>query len=369
MVSELISFYPDQMEICLSERCNFECDYCFMNKSCSENLSFEGAAKGVEHFLSSGRKIVTITFNSGEPLINFKILKKVIGYIFSRSEELNIQARIVVTTNCLLLNRKIFDYFSKDKRLMLNISLDGMKDFHDKHRKIKGRERVSSFDMIWNNISNITKEGIRVISTVTPENISHISDNLEFLMRNGFRKFDIFPQMFTVYNKGQLEIFKEQIDHVNSIILKEKFNGTDTDIFLTNRVWGRTCYNKILLGSDGRFYLFDAITILPYEKRENYAIGDIHRGINYRKRVELFNSIIKDVNGSANYKCSSCKLYGMCLLPIPLYLWCKDRGKPFMKYLNSFCKIAEILISLNVQNKLIMNEAQNKILSGRNGCG
>ena len=145
--------YPSQMEICISERCNLDCNYCFINKINPRELSMEQARRGIDLFLNMGPKKKTITFNSGEPLLKAKKLSNIIVYALSKAKERNIKLDIIVTTNGLLLNRRIFNFLSN--KAQINISMDGRKESHDAHRLLKSAKKCASFERIQKNTKHL----------------------------------------------------------------------------------------------------------------------------------------------------------------------------------------------------------------------
>ena len=123
-----LSFYPPQLEICLSEKCNLDCDYCFINKSCKGKLIFSSIQKGIEIFFNTSQKRKLVSFNSGEPLIHFNLLQKTIDCLIKKANNKNVHLDIILTTNGILLDKKKLKFLSSKKdKIILNLSLDGRK--------------------------------------------------------------------------------------------------------------------------------------------------------------------------------------------------------------------------------------------------
>ena len=356
-----LSFYPPQLEICLSEKCNLDCDYCFINKSCKGKLIFSSIQKGIEIFFNTSQKRKLVSFNSGEPLIHFNLLQKTIDCLIKKANNKNVHLDIILTTNGILLDKKKLKFLSSKKdKIILNLSLDGRKKSHDLHRKIRGEIQQSSFDIIWNNIRNIdnfSKKDIRVILTFTPKTLPYLLSNLKFLIKKGFVKFDFFPQMFVFWPDKKLkqlnEIFKEFTSFYISYLKK---GGEFLDLYLLNRIYSSSCYNKLLLGSDGNFYLFDGILCLPISERKKYIIGNIKNGIDYKKRMVLFQQLFSEILKLTNNSCLKCDLQQLCACPVPIYLWSSVNKKNFNKLFQNFCQISRIYVTATNEIKKTLKE-------------
>lgn len=339
------SFYPSQLEVSITEQCNHNCDYCWVKKESQIVIDKENLKKGVDIFLALPNLENTITFTTNEPFMYPDIYKEAIRHILKAK---NKDVNLVTTTNGLNLTREIADFlkesFTKIKdRFRLNISIDGNKHSHDKHRKVSSANCLSSFDFAWSNFNSLPKEFPRVICTVTPSEVKRLNTNIDFLVNNKFKKIDIFPQVFTIWKKDDLKILGKEY----SVLVSRINNGEVplSDFRALNRLWGKTHYNKLLLASDNNFYLFEWILAIPLNKRKRFLIGNTKKGIDLNKRARMFNSLFSEAFVATKHKCLNCSNKSMCGLPLPLLIWCKYSNLDFTKYFNNFCKVAGIAIN------------------------
>lgn len=129
----------------VTERCNINCDYCYVYNKGNEDFKFRPALmKNAEfaeitRFLFEGAKDLSATklsvvFHGGEPLL----LKKHVFAAFCQSlrdgAPDGLEVNIGVQTNALLLDDQWIDLFHKHK-VMVSVSIDGPADVHDAHRK------------------------------------------------------------------------------------------------------------------------------------------------------------------------------------------------------------------------------------------
>jgi len=349
---------PCQMDICFSEKCNLNCEYCFVNKTSADVLDLKTVKKAVDAFYNLPNKNKTITFTTSEPFLYPEMFMGAVRYIFAKADEKNINIGVVATTNGVLFDKKMQNFVvGLDNRFTLNFSLDGDKKSHDLHRKFRVKSKLSTFEKAMRNFNHFLKrKNVRIIMTVTPETVEHIRDNVRFIAKKNFRNIDVFPQVFALWPQKNLISLKSGLNKLVDDFNSGKIKG---DLRLLNRLWGATHYAKILLGSDGKFYLFEWVLPLKYEQRKAYIIGGAGK-IDMQKRQALFKLLFENIEEKTKHKCKSCENKSFCSNPLPLYLWCVYKKKDFGRYFKNFCRIAEIMIAAS---KKIKNK--NKLDSGK----
>lgn len=139
----------------LTNQCNLSCQYCYefgedkvaTPEGKKKFMDLETAKASVDFLLeqSEGRHAIHITFFGGETLMNFPLLKQVVGYATERAAA---QGRFIdfsLTTNATLLTPAIIDFLSENQ-IGVTVSMDGPPEMHDKLRVFaNGR---GSYDII-----------------------------------------------------------------------------------------------------------------------------------------------------------------------------------------------------------------------------
>lgn len=136
----------------VTQQCNLRCEYCpysgtYTNRRHSnKTMSWEMAQKGIDFLInhSQNSKILNLSFYGGEPLLEYKLIRKCIEYIKRKAE--GKKTTYNITTNATLLNDEHIAFFSANN-VSLTVSLDGPKEIHDKHRKFAGSGE-GTFDVI-----------------------------------------------------------------------------------------------------------------------------------------------------------------------------------------------------------------------------
>jgi len=140
----------------LSDRCNLSCAYCFEDSPTKSAqfkptlMSKEVAKKAIDLFASliakygktEKKKIVHLY--GGEPLLNYRVVRFVIGYIekLKQKKILPLECETVIVTNGTLLNEEMAKFFAKH-RVTVGVSLDGPQEINDIYRVTRGERRGS----------------------------------------------------------------------------------------------------------------------------------------------------------------------------------------------------------------------------------
>ncbi|MFT8929160.1 MAG: thioether cross-link-forming SCIFF peptide maturase [Sporolactobacillus sp.] len=139
--------------LCLNvaHTCNLTCDYCFASQGKYHGeralMSYEVGQRAIDFLIENSgfHRNLDVDFFGGEPLMNWKVVKKIVAYARSKEAEYKKSFRFTLTTNGLLLNDEVIDFLNKEMHNVV-LSLDGRKAVHDRLRKtITGK---GSYDYI-----------------------------------------------------------------------------------------------------------------------------------------------------------------------------------------------------------------------------
>lgn len=169
----------------VNDVCNLNCSYCVNTYQPTGNAkvgikkNFPGKLRMINNCVDQffARKIkrgiekVSITFNGGEILVDWQIIKNTVQRISQKYPGIKINYQM--NTNLTLLTEEMAKFFDR-YHFKINVSIDGYKEAHDKTRKYgSGR---GSFDDIIKKIAYYRKTGkIDKIKTFQGT-IEHIDD-------------------------------------------------------------------------------------------------------------------------------------------------------------------------------------------------
>ncbi len=133
--------------------CNFACPYCFEPKKNPKYITPEVEDKLIEYInKQSNIKKISLTWYGGEPLLAAEAIRRIYGRIVSETEKEITNQEII--SNTYLVNDEIIDMFRECKIDRIQVSIDGIKERHDKTRFLKAGH-APTFDVIENNIKKM----------------------------------------------------------------------------------------------------------------------------------------------------------------------------------------------------------------------
>jgi uncharacterized protein len=147
----------NHLMIGVTEKCNMRCKYCiygghYENERIHSNvdINYDTLKDSIDYFfkISNSEKKI-INFYGGEPFVNFEAIKKIVQYI----NGIDSKVQIYITTNGILLNEEVSEWFSKNENINLFISLAGIPKRHDELRVLANEK--PTFDIIRKNLMHI----------------------------------------------------------------------------------------------------------------------------------------------------------------------------------------------------------------------
>lgn len=203
------------LKMVMTTKCNLECDYCLIrknlkNRCCSsEHLSLENAKKVIDAFskycIQSKPHKRSILLYGGEPLLNLDCLKFVINYIrkLENKSLFNGSVEIVLETNGTLVDNEIAEEL-KNNNVFSIVSIDGIKEVHDKYRKNHSLE--GSWEKAISGYKLLKKHGVNsVISSVYSEAFSKERFKCIDFLANELKTGSIGLNLYHVIEKKHFE--------------------------------------------------------------------------------------------------------------------------------------------------------------------
>lgn len=255
------------IDLFLTHNCNCRCDYCFVGKKRTSQMSEETMLRGINFLFreSANRPQLEIIFFGGEPLMAFDLLRKGVEHAEALGKFYRKRVGFGVTTNGTLLTREICKYLQQHEIAPL-ISLDGSKRNHNRHRKYPdGR---GTFDSVVRGIENMRATygwaGVRV--TVSPEAVKDVFSDIRWMYEDfGVYSFIINVNSCADWSSEAIRDYNEQMTAINEFFLSETRNGRGFTLrenltvasFIDSGGKGRPCpagLTQVTVYIDGRLY-------------------------------------------------------------------------------------------------------------------
>lgn len=325
------SEYNDRFVLCLhpSCSCNLACKYCFAQNEYlpKEKVEFEMIKKSIDFFIydfaKNAKQYVIDLSGSGEPLLQFELLKKIEDYVNQKRNELGKDIMLMFCTNGTLIDEEKAKYLKEKSRIILGVSIDGNKK--DNVNRVYKNQKESYQDVIRGiRLLAPKKVGLAVTFTKYNENVDEIFDSLSNIdncdcvsiqnvrdftggeysfeqvnLENIFLHYEkLCNNLIEHIKKGDFEYFDKLIkgsDYFGSYIQK---------VFYKGKLHQYRCsagHNRIAIDNKGFIY-----TCSVMNGCEDFCIGNIEEGLD-KNKIREFS---KPVNTSE--KCTNCWAAYIC---------------------------------------------------------
>jgi len=252
-------------------------------------MSAEVAHRAVDLLVAESKSARTlgILFFGGEPMMGFRTIKSVVEYAEQIASEHHKRFVYSMTTNGTLFTEANLAFLKAHNCSPL-LSLDGIREVHDAHRKTRGGK--GSFDLVMRGLPMLLKyfPNAEVRVTPHPDTVSRLYDSLRFLLSLGLRHFIIGPAHGVKWSHDDHRTFYEQMVRIIALQRRMEVEG-DPFVLINfdrprrNRGWGcRAGYGYIAVAADGTIYPCSYF-IGQEELRDRTCMGDVWYGLNRPK--------------------------------------------------------------------------------------
>ncbi|GAB0174717.1 MAG: His-Xaa-Ser system radical SAM maturase HxsB [Candidatus Altimarinota bacterium] len=287
--NHFLSYGPGLHIIIVTLRCNHKCQYCHAAAAPSSAKQFDMtediARSTVDTLFYSPLNDITIEFQGGEPLLNWKIVQFIIEYAITKAQKLNKKVRFALVSNMSLMDEEKLSYLMKYK-VGLSTSLDGTEEIHNYNRTfLEGNsfERVTHWIKRINALYNEKHQsaGIGALLTVTKKTLSQSREVIDTYRSLGLNS--IFLRVLNPYGfaAGDLEkigyshdeffeFFRESLNYIielnkagipfqeshSKIYLSKILTPFDPN-FLDTRSPCGACIGQVAYNYNGKIYSCD----------------------------------------------------------------------------------------------------------------
>lgn len=296
----------------MTARCNLCCEYCYVDHS-GVDMTGETARTAVD---LAGResKRVGIIFFGGEPLLMRGLIADTVAYARSREMKSGCRYFFKVTTNGLLLDDDFLGFAVRES-LFIALSVDGIKEAHDAHRK--DASGGGSYDRAADAARRLlaVKPYSPVLMTVSPDTLPMYAEGVEALFTMGFSyvisTLD-YSAKWTDLHLPELERQYKKLAELyeHKTLAEEKFYFSPFEVKISSHVNNRTyCHERCELGlrqlsvePDGTIY-----PCVQFVGDAAFRLGDVWNGIDEEVRQALYAR-----NESEKKGCDECAIRARC---------------------------------------------------------
>ncbi len=177
-------------------RCNLKCIYCHASAAGSKERSFdmsiETARKIVDTIFCAPARNLTIEFQGGEPLLNWDVVKFIVGYAKEKEKGTGKNLHFILVSNLIALDREKLNFLVENE-VGICTSLDGPEVLHNQNRGGYNRV-VKSIKMAMKVYKEkLSKRLPSAIVTVSRHSISYPIEIVDEYRNLGFEGIFIRP--------------------------------------------------------------------------------------------------------------------------------------------------------------------------------
>jgi len=316
-----------------SRKCNLSCKYCFKDVDylTSDKLSIEVAQKAidflVDNYGANAKEYFIDLSGSGEPLLNFELIKQIADYASIKRNETGKEITICFCNNGTLIDDEKAAYLINAYRFLLGISIDGNKKHNVNRLYSNGKD---TFEDIIKGINALSDVRVGYAITITHENEA-VDEIYDFIY--GFSNCDAISMMVVRdYSNDNHSFYKINVEnlikhyeilcqniikHINAGDYEYLFKilkGADTFGNYINKIMMKgllnsfRCdggYNRISVDNNGIIYSCPVMNGC-----DEFIIGNLCNGVNMEK-VQGLNKFVDDVTP----ECKECWAAYICSGP------------------------------------------------------
>ncbi len=289
---------PSVHTVVVTLRCNFKCLYCHASvvdpTQVDKDMTLETARRTVDIIFESGNPTLMIEFQGGEPLLNWPVVKFIVGYARKKNEFHKKALHFGLISNFSLLSDEHIE-FAAANGMSFCTSLDGPEGLHNSNRIYLGGNTHADVVASLKKIQQLRANGVKLdapnaICTVTRRSLSNHREIVDQLVALGIERVQIGP----LDPVGFARKSWPQIGYTSSEFVE--FYAKSLDYLIELNEGGVKAYEKmaliflirILEGGHWRFPNADGVCRLAY----NYD-GSVYTGEDARLLANEGDSFFK----------------------------------------------------------------------------
>jgi uncharacterized protein len=184
-------------------------------------MDFSTATKTIDYFCNNGNSESVINFYGGEPLLEFKLMKRIIEYGSKRFKENGNQFDFSVTTNGTLLDEQRLLYcYENDVDIYL--SIDGDKKAHESGR---GKASFTTIEKVLSLYKDFPEIPIKIKMVITPDNVKYLHRSVTYLVSLGICNLDLNFCFDQKWPRNDIETLRDQYSNAYKFLVKHKAEG------------------------------------------------------------------------------------------------------------------------------------------------
>jgi uncharacterized protein len=261
-----------------------------------------------------------VCWTGGEPLLAIDIIDNLNSYFLEESKKRRKEFNSSIITNGYLLDQNNIDRLKKCSIKVLQVTLDGHREYHNKLRYTTGGKKT--YDNILSNVINASNNGLKIIlrSNVEKENYESVYKLIDDLADSKLNKDNVYYSPCLV-----MDVKTSKGNYSGKCFSNREFSQIETEILLYSIKKGFKI-NKSILSTHNTFCGANTLSLFVIDSHANILKCWCNLGRGEQNKVGYIN-----VNGEVYYdkyenllkwmswdpfdieECMSCKVLPICM--------------------------------------------------------
>jgi uncharacterized protein len=204
--------------------CNLRCTYCFKEKW-TEHMEEQIAFDAITWLLhSAGTADAHVAFMGGEPLIRFKMIKKLVPFAKRRAAQRGQSISFSMTTNGTLVTDEVVRFW-EEWGLGFHTSIDGPPEIQDRNRPTTGGNGSSR--LVEKAVPKILGYAPRTTArcTVVPDSAGSLSKSYRYFRSLGYTDIAFVPGGPSLWDDSTLSLYEREFFTVAELVMDDLRRG------------------------------------------------------------------------------------------------------------------------------------------------
>jgi uncharacterized protein len=209
------------IDLDLTVECNLRCTYCFKEKW-TEHMEEQVAFDSMVWFLhaSGAEKDLNVAFMGGEPLLRFKLIKKLVPFAKRRAAQHGKKIHFGMTTNGTLVTDEVVNFW-RDWDLGFHTSIDGTPEIQDRNRPTTGGKGSSRLVEQSSRRILAYRPHTTARSTVVPESAGAMTASYRYFRSLGYTDIAFVPGALRAWDGASLQVYAEQYQQLAELVMDD----------------------------------------------------------------------------------------------------------------------------------------------------
>jgi uncharacterized protein len=218
------------LDMDLTVECNLRCTYCFKEKW-TEHMEEQVAFDTMVWFLHASGTMddLNVAFMGGEPLLRFKLIKKLVPFAKRRAAQCGKKIHFGMTTNGTLVTDEVVRFW-RQWGLGFHTSIDGTPEVQDRNRPTTGGKGSSRLVEQSSRRILAYRPNTTARSTVVAESAGAITASYKYFRSLGYTDIAFVPGGLPYWDGASLGVYEDQFRQLADLVMDDLRAGNPVNV-------------------------------------------------------------------------------------------------------------------------------------------